>query len=60
MSKIFDRFYRGDPSRTGENEGFGLGLSIAKTIVNRLGGDITVESKENSWTMFTFTLTDIV
>ncbi|PNT92118.1 sensor histidine kinase [Clostridium thermosuccinogenes] len=60
ISKIFDRFYRGDPSRTGENEGFGLGLSIAKTIVNRLGGDITVESKENSWTMFTFTLTDIV
>lgn len=59
IPKIFDRFYRSDPSRTGEIEGYGLGLSIAKTIVNRLGGDITVESKENAWTIFTFTLTEI-
>lgn len=60
ISKIFDRFYRGDSSRTGENGGYGLGLSIAKTIVNRLGGDITAESTENGWTIFTFTLTEVV
>lgn len=54
LPKIFDRFYRTDPSRTGENGGFGLGLSIAKTIVTKLGGEITADSEVNKWTVFTF------
>jgi two-component system, OmpR family, sensor histidine kinase CiaH len=60
IPKIFDRFYRADSSRTGENSGYGLGLSIAKTIVKRLGGEIAVESKENGWTIFTFKLKDML
>ena len=56
LPKIFDRFYRADPSRTQETGGYGLGLSIAKTIIDRLGGKIYAESVENEYTTFTFTL----
>jgi signal transduction histidine kinase len=42
---IFDRYYRGDPSRTRQFEGTGLGLSIAKWIVQSHGGKIRVMSK---------------
>lgn len=52
LPKIFDRFYRGDKSRQGNNS-FGLGLSIAKTIVENLDGKISVESKMGEYTIFT-------
>ena len=55
LPKVFDRFYRADPSRTHEGS-YGLGLSIAKTIIHRLGGEIEVTSVENEYTTFTFTL----
>jgi signal transduction histidine kinase len=54
--KVFDRFYRADPSRTQEIGGYGLGLSIAKSIIDRLGGEIHVTNVENECTTFTFTL----
>ncbi len=52
---VFDRFYRGDPSRTrGESaEGFdgaGLGLSIASWIVNEHGAEITIDSRSGQGT----------
>ncbi|SHD75670.1 sensor histidine kinase [Schnuerera ultunensis] len=56
LPKIFDRFYRVDPSRTQEISGYGLGLSIAKTIMDRLGGEIYATSVENKYTTFTFIL----
>ncbi len=40
VSKLFDRFYRGDSSRSRETGGYGIGLSIASAIVDRHKGKI--------------------
>ena len=53
---IFERFYRGDESRSKVISGFGLGLSIAKNIVYANKGDIKCESDEQNGTVFTITL----
>lgn len=52
---VFDRFYKVDPARVAEGTGSGLGLSIAKAIVARHGGTISVTSKPGS-TRFTIAL----
>ncbi len=44
LPKLFDRFYRVDPSRQREGSGAGLGLAIVKSIVEAHGGKITVQS----------------
>jgi signal transduction histidine kinase len=41
---VFERFYRGDPSRNRNTGGTGLGLSICKAIVDAAGGEITISS----------------
>ena len=46
LDKLFDRFYRTDPSRSSETGGHGIGLSIAKAVVSAHRGKITAETDD--------------
>lgn len=57
MPHIFDRFYRADTSRTKQDvSGYGLGLSIAKKIIDTHNGEISAKSEKNKGTTFTVQL----
>ena len=53
ISNIFERFYRVDESRARKKDGYGLGLAIAKSIVDTHHGKITVKSSKDEGTTFT-------
>ncbi len=53
---VFERFYRVDPSRARTTGGAGLGLTIAKQLIEAHGGSIWVESKPGRGTKFVFEL----
>lgn len=55
LPKLFDRFYRADPSRQRRGEGAGLGLAIVKSIVDAHEGSVAVYSGGGR-TRFTITL----
>jgi signal transduction histidine kinase len=56
LPHIFDRFYRADPARNRDRGGAGLGLAIARAIVESHGGNITVTSAPKQGSTFTVSL----
>ena len=56
LEHLFERFYRSDSARTREAGGYGLGLAIAKAIVQSHRGQISVTSSEAEGTVFTVLL----
>ncbi len=53
---VFDRFYRADPSRSRSSGGAGLGLAIARDLVQAMHGTLAVESVEGEGSTFTIRL----
>ena len=56
QARIFERFYRVDESRSPATGGSGLGLSIVKTLVEGMKGNVTVQSKLDEGSIFTISL----
>lgn len=56
LPRIFERFYRADDPRLASITGSGLGLTLAREVVRRHGGEIVVESQINQGSTFTLRL----
>jgi len=56
LPHLFERFYRGDPSRARATGGVGLGLAIAKAVVEAFGGTISATSPAEGGTFLTVRL----
>ena len=55
LDNMFERFYRGDPSRNSATKGYGIGLSIAKAVVEAHKGRITAQSPDGRTVKITAT-----
>ena len=56
LPKLFERFYRVDPARSRDDGGTGIGLAIARSVVEAHGGHIWAESEAGKGSTFTFEL----
>ncbi len=56
LPRLFDRFYRPDPSRSARSGGYGIGLSVASAIVRAHGGRITAAAEPGQTLRMTVTL----
>lgn len=56
LPNIFERFYRVESSRNSTDKSYGLGLAIAKTIIEQAGGKINASSIPNEMTTISFTI----
>jgi two-component system, OmpR family, sensor histidine kinase BaeS len=56
LPRIFERFYRADPSRSREEGGSGLGLSIARQLARAHSGDLTAANHFEGGAVFTLTM----
>jgi signal transduction histidine kinase len=56
LPRVFERFYRADDARNRQSGGVGLGLAIARELVTRHSGRISVASTEGAGSTFTVRL----
>jgi signal transduction histidine kinase len=56
MNRLFERFFRADPARTGETPHCGLGLAIVKSYVDLMKGTIRVHSEPDVGSAFVIRL----
>ncbi|MCL2869351.1 PAS domain-containing sensor histidine kinase [Candidatus Saccharibacteria bacterium] len=56
QKRIFDKFYRSEDYRTRETSGSGLGLYVSNQLANKMGGELTLDSRLNHGSTFTFVL----
>jgi two-component system OmpR family sensor kinase len=52
LTHVFDRFWRGDPSRTRESGGAGLGLAIVAAVAHAHGGTVSAENRAEGGARF--------
>ncbi|ADE54185.1 sensor histidine kinase [Coraliomargarita akajimensis] len=56
LERVFDPFYQSDDSDSRSHEGGGLGLAIARSVAEMLGGELTVESEPHQGSLFRLSL----